>query len=91
MADDTPPAETFAYASGEYYGDPAATSEGYTSLAAQAADEYYESGIVEQAFIDQEGAYDGGYDKFVDACLATESPSCTNRASGVKLSHSSQL
>jgi hypothetical protein len=66
MADDTPPAETFAYATGDSYSDPAATSEEYTSLAAQAADEYYESDVGGQAFIAQEGAYNGGYD-FVDA------------------------
>ena len=66
MADEIPPEETFAYATGEHYGDPAATSEEYTSLAAQAADEYYESDVGGQAFIAQEGAYNGGYD-FVDA------------------------
>jgi len=64
-ADDTTSADTFAYATEEHYADPAATTEEYSSFAAQAADEYYEPDI-SQAFIATEGAYDGGYE-FVDA------------------------
>jgi len=88
-AEEISPGESCAFAAEaydqrlDYYGDSGIPTEGYMSLAAQAADEPY--GLeIGQAFAAQEGAYDAGYD-FV------EFPSYTNRSDGVKLFHSSQL